>query len=312
MNRLNRYPLGGAALVLLVALLATEAWLWSQGHAQARRALAALELKKRECDQLARLSPALNEQNELAIARDLANTKEVVAALCTALRGRDAAILTAAPPATPVDLYFDIAAFVEQARALAVRARVTVRPGERFGFASCANTGPETDLVPAVFRQLVIGQHLIEALLESRPRTLLAMQRERPLTAVQSNQRDHATQSGVTGRGRSEEPADFFDLNGQMALRAPGRLESDAFRLEFTGETPALRALLNTLANFQLPLVVRSVEVEPMAFEGASTNPAGPASASRAPEPMVTQNLSKFTVVVECIRPVATREETIL
>ena len=309
MNWLKHSPLLGSVLALIAASLVTETWLWSQGHAQARRALAALELKKLEREQLAHQSPALDEQNELAIARDLANTREVVAALRAALRGGDAALLAAAPPAKSIDLYFDIAAFVEKTRALATRAQVTARPDERFGFASCASTGPEADLVSAVFRQRVIGQYLIEALFDSHPRALLAVQREQPLTAAQRIQR-HAT-AGFPRAGRPGEQADFFEGAGPMLLRAPGRLDSEAFRLEFTGQTSSLRAFLNTLATFQLPLVVRSVEVEPTAPEAAGTNPAAlPVPGTLLPS--VTRNLSRFTVVVECIQPVAAREEPIL
>ena len=313
MNWLKRNPLLGSVLLLLVALLAAEAWLWSRGREQARRALATLEQKKQERDWLARQSPALSGENEQAIARDLAHTQQVLVALRAALQGRDDKIRAAAPPVKSIDLYFDIAAFVEKTRALATRAQVMARPDERFGFASHANEGPEADLVPAVFRQRVEGQYLVEALIESRPRALLAVQREHPLTAAQHARRNQPAQPGAATpaapAGPSGAPADFFDFEGQMSVRVPGRVDSDAFRLEFTGQTPALRAFLNSLAAFRLPVIVRSVEVEPLTAEAPPVDPAAPPPAAGAPVPLVSQNLSRFAVVVEFVVLPATPEK---
>jgi hypothetical protein len=73
-------------------------------------------------------------------------------------------------------------------------------------------------------------------------------------------------------------------------------VESEVFRLEFSGQTPALRAFLGSLATLPLPVVVRRVEVEPLADEAATA-----AVAPDAPVPLVPQNLSKFAVVVECV-----------
>jgi hypothetical protein len=42
----------------------------------------------------------------------------------------------------------------------------------------------------------------------------------------------------------------------------PGAINTLAFGLTFTGYTDSLRELLNNLAKFDLPFVVRSIEVE--------------------------------------------------
>ncbi|HKB56819.1 MAG TPA: Amuc_1100 family pilus-like protein [Lacunisphaera sp.] len=309
MNWLRRNPIFGAVLLACVTVLAAEAWLLRRDRQLAARAVAALEQKKQERDWLARQSPTLSGENEQAIARDVAQAQQVLIALCSALQGKDGVLLEAAPPAKSIDAYFDIAAFVEKTRAIATRTQVMIKPDERFGFASHANEGPEADLVPAVFRQRVAGQYLVEALLESRPRALLAVQREHPLTAAQQAQRNRPSASGVAAAiaptGLAGQPGDFFDLDGQISLRVPGRVESEAFRLEFTGQTPALRALLNSLAAFKLPAIVRSVEVEPL----AAGSPATAMLATGAPVPLVPQNMSKFSVVVELIEPLPAAEK---
>jgi hypothetical protein len=289
--------LGGVLLVCGLALLA-EAWLWRDARRQADRALAGLELKKQERDSLARQTPALSAANEQAIVQDLSQAAKVLAGLRTALQPRDEKSPANPPLTEPLDAFFSITSFVEKTRTLAARAQVLLRPEERFGFSAHANEGPEKELVPAVIRQLRHAQYLVEALLEARPQALLAVQRERPLTATQRSQRNQSGapvgSAAATGGGPTP---DFFELAAQSSLRVPGRVESEAFRFEFTGQTPALRAFLNTLAAGPLPVIVRKVEVERLPMESAA---GGPLPAG-APVPLVAQNLSKFAVVVECV-----------
>jgi len=305
MNWFKRNPLLGALLVVLAVLLAAGGWMLNRERLRAIRALANLEQKKQERDWLARQSPALSEENTQAIARDLAAAGQVLAGLRAALPGRDAGILAAPPPAKSIDVFFDLAAFVEKTRALATRMQVVIRPDERFGFASHANEGPEAELVPAVFRQRMLVQYLVESLIEAHPRSLLSVQRERPLTATQRASRNQPPQPGApvaaAAPATGGQTADFFELDPQLSVRVPGRIESEAFRLEFTGQTPALRTFLNTLASYKLPLIVRSVEVQPMAADQPQGDTPEAPTVTGAPVPLVTQNLSRFAVVVESV-----------
>lgn len=297
MNWLKRNPRLGSVLLLGGLALAAEAWLWREARQQAARAQAGLAQKKQERDRLERQTPALSPANEKATAQDLDQAAGVLAGLRAALQGRDGKMPAGPPPSKPIDLYFDIATFVERTRALAARAQVRLRPDERFGFAAQANEGPVADLVPAVHRQRQLAQFLVEALLEAHPRDLLSVQRERPLTAAQRNSAGQPDGPGGTappdGDGAG---SDFFAWDARDSLRLPGRIESDAFRLEFTGQTPALRAWLNSLASAPMPVIVRRVEVERLTTEP----PAAVAAAAGAPVPLVARNFSKFTVVVEC------------
>lgn len=298
MSWFKRNPLPGGLLLLCALALLTEAWLGRAARQQADRALAALEQKKQERDALAGQSPALSAANEQVIAQDLGQTARVLTGLRAALQPRDRTPPGGLAPTEPIDAYFAIAAFVERTRALAARAQVVLKPEERFGFAAHANEGPDKELVPAVHRQRQIAQYLVEALLEARPRALIGVQRERPLTAAQRAQRNQSgPTAGTATAGAGGPPPDFFELEVRSSLRLSGRIESEAFRLEFTGQTPALRAFLNSLATGPLPVIVRRVEVERLTAETPSTAnlPAG------APVPLVAQNLSKFAVVVECV-----------
>lgn len=296
----------GIVLLGLGVLAATEGWLWSRHYQESRRALAALAQKKQERDWLAGQSPALSEANEQAIGRDLAHTHKTIAALRAALAGREGGVI-APPPAKAIDLFFDLAAFVEKTRALAARAQVATRPDERFGFATHAHEGPEAGLVPAVFRQRVVLQYLVEALIEARPQSVLAVQRERPLTAAQRMERNQPSSPGAPPPAapvaRGGEAEDFHEFDPALLVRKPGQMDSDAFRLEFTGRTSALRTFLNTLGSFKLPVIVRSVEVEPLAPVAAPVLPADASPPSGAPDPLVAQNSSRFAVTVEYVLP---------
>lgn len=299
MNWLKRNFLPGGVLLVSGFALAAGGWLGQTARRQAAQAVANLGQKQQERDSLARQTLALSTANEQAIAQDLVQTSRVLAGLRAALQNREGETPASPPPAKPIDAYFDLAAFVEKTRALAARAQVVLKPDERFGFATHANAGPEAELVPAVFRQRLTVQFLVEALLEAHPRAVLGVQRERPLTAAQRAQRNQPGQTRVPAAASAAggAPEDFFDHGAQISLRLPGRIESEAFRLEFTGRTPALRAFLNSLASSPQPVVVRRVEVERLAAEAPSAVnlPAG------APVPLVSQNLSKFAVVVECV-----------
>jgi hypothetical protein len=99
--------------------------------------------------------------------------------------------------------------------------------------------------------------------------------------------------AAVASGGERGVPADFFELDAHGSARVPGFVDTLALRVVFVGETDALRVLLNKLAEFELPIVVRSVEAEPA--EVAATAP-------DAVAPLVARRATRFTVTVECVQ----------
>lgn len=296
-QQLRRHPLLTLAVLASVIAIAVEAYLLVRTFQDSRRHEVQLQHRRQERDWLAAQKPALSEVNATALAGDVAAAASSVAALRQALAGRERQREPA--PVRPLDAYFAIAANIERLRALAVRQQVALRPDERFGFASYANEGPEVDLLPAVHLQRVVIDHLVTTLLEARPRALLAVQRERPVPLGERMARPaNLPSSEKAALARlGGVAADYFAPPTQLRLRSPGLIDTDAFRIEFSGQTQTLRTFLNELASFRLPLVVRSVEVEPLA---AGDAPAG-ATEPGATVPLVTQNLSKFAVVLEFV-----------
>jgi hypothetical protein len=286
------------------------------------------------------LAPAPTKEVAATIEADLAKAQRALTTMRGELTGRGPAaerMATAKVPTVRTDAFFDLATFIEKSRELAKKHDVEVRPeASRFGFSLYANAGPEVDRIAPVFHQRLVAQYLLEALFEAKPRALLSVQRERTFTKKEREERDAAIAAlngapidatmTLPGSGEAEGP-DFFELAPAVSARAKDYLDTTAFRIAFTGQTSALRTFLNKLAAFELPVLVREVEVDPAAGEEAAAasdeaEPAAPAPVASvvltnkpaapkapakpaAPAPIVAKPLSKFTVTVEYIVLVA-------
>jgi hypothetical protein len=194
------------------------------------------------------------------------------------LKGRGPAaerIRSAKVPAARTDAYFDLATFVEKTRELARKREVDVRSeAARFGFAAFTNEGPVQEHIEPVFRQRQIAQYLVESLIEARPRSILLIKREHTQSKADREARAAAIANGETPPEMpSEEGPDYFTIDPRVSARVPGYIDTIPFRLTFTGQTAALRTFLNQLASFELPVLVREVEVEPATSEEASAQP---------------------------------------
>lgn len=329
----------GTLLVLGELALIYERWSFS-------RALATkLAERRQELAGMRDVIPPPTREVAKAVEADWARAQQALAAMQAELKGRGPSaerLRTAKVPAARTDAYFDLATFVEKMRELAKKHDVEIRPeAARFGFSTFANEGPDSEHIEPVFRQRLIAQYLVESLLEARPRALLMVKREPPITRKEREERDAALAAALAA-GTPADPAsagpdlvppegsDYFLLDPRGSARVPGFVDATAFRLVFTGQTAALRQFLNRLAGFELPVLVREVEVEPATAEESASGageepvaavdqppaapsvvltvqaPAKPVARKAAPRisaavPIVLQPLSKFTVTVEYI-----------
>ncbi len=286
----------------------------------AKKNAALLAQKRGEQTSLLGSNPAPTEESKTAVEADLRRTEVALSTMREELKGRGptaAALRSAIVPAEPTDLFFNITTFVEKTREKAQAASIKVKADERFGFSAYASAGPDRELIGQVFRQRQVSEYLLDALIEARPAELVSVQRERPLTkaereAIKSGQPISAPRS----TGSSQGPSDLFEIDTRISARVAGFVDATAFRLTFNGETESLRSFLNKLATFELPLVVRSVEVEPIAKSQTSATAAPAANTlssifgtpvaaaavqAEKPKPLVDKTLSKFTVTVELI-----------
>jgi hypothetical protein len=268
--------------------------------------------KKKEMQALNLEKIPLTSANRDLIENDLAASTANVAKMQGLLKGNGdtADQLRAAPvPADAPDAYFSINKFVEDTRKRYQDAMIKIKDDERFGFATYAHKGPDADLIPEVFHQQQIASYLLDALLDAKPAALLSVQRERPLTKEERLAAQSPPKAAVPGQPPAALPpadssGDLFEIDPRITARRPGQVDAIGFRLSFVGKTDSLRSLLNKLGNFELPLVVRSVEVEASDPEPAAPDPTVDAEGHELeamPKAKVEKLLSKFTVTIEYI-----------
>lgn len=346
MSWYRKNPLFGAVMTVCGVLILGALGLAFERYRAWRAAEKKLRDQTAELHGMAGLNPPPSPEVAAAIEADLAKALKTLAAMQAELKGRGPAaerLATAKVPAARTDSYFDLATFIERGRELARKNDVAIRPeATHFGFAIYAKEPPESEHIEPVFRQRQIAQFLIESLLEARPRAVLAVKRERTVTKEEKEKRAAAIAAAQANNEPLPEPEstgedgpDYFTIDPRVSARVLGYVDTTAFQFTFTGQTGALRTFLNKLAAFELPVLVREVEVDLATAEetetpteepadAAATAPAEPAAPSvvlttepaaatasakptapkpRAPTaaPIVTKPLSRFTVTVEHI-----------
>jgi len=95
-------------------------------------------------------------------------------------------------------------------------------------------------------KQRQILTYLMNQLIEADPEGIRSVRRE--LVEV-----DSTAKGSADGKG--------FQISPAVSAREPGAINTMAFSISFVGKTDALRNFLNELAGFELPIVVRSIEV---------------------------------------------------
>ena len=160
----------------------------------------------------------------------------------------------------------------------------------------------DDELIPVLDKQRQILSYLLNKLYEAEPESIVSVERE-----------------VLEQKAEGSSSAKSFTIHPAITAKVPGAINTLAFRLAFTGYTDSLRRLLNDLAKFDLPIVVRSIEVDrPSGISTTAKVPSnndldaffgvfdgGSNSELEAPEeaqkPVISENISTFTVVLEFI-----------
>ncbi|MEO0510026.1 MAG: hypothetical protein AAF065_09220 [Verrucomicrobiota bacterium] len=180
-----------------------------------------------------------------------------------------------------------------------------------FGFEQYVDQTPpieDSAKIAILDKQRQIVTYLVTQLIQSDPRSIDAIQRE--ILEIE----------GESG----------FMIDDVVSARVPGAIDTMAYSLSFSGYTSSLRSFLNSLSKFDLPIVVRSISVE---RPSGSETVVSPGSGNNLDElfgifgnddsvesempqetqmPVIEENISNFTVVVEFIEvvlPDASNEE---
>ena len=190
-----------------------------------------------------------------------------------------------------------------------------------FGFSNYVSRSTTTnnqELAAAIDKQRAILEYLVEKLLESKIHRLISVKREN----LESKFNPNMTIANE----------DVFFLDPLVTARVEGAINTYAFRLEFAGHTECLRLFFNRLSKFELPVVVRDVNIErELNFEeeeeeeeeeemelvpgespfpgsspfptpgGANPGAVAPELKKPAPKPVVEKNVSVFAITIEFV-----------
>ncbi|MBL4575189.1 MAG: Amuc_1100 family pilus-like protein [Opitutaceae bacterium] len=317
MARFKQYPVFYSLIGFAGLLLIVEGMFLVIGQDALESIHGVLRDEEQKKEILERRMPSPTAEN-LEVAR--ADLQQNVSALQEMLRslnvdGSNTLDLFRHPPLSRTDAYFDIATFVERNRELAEKFGVEIRPEERFSFSAYTNEGPEQEYVIPIYKQRKVADHILEALFIAKPRQILWVKRE-DWEIVNPGEKVSRFQPKIEIRGRSG--GDIFTINPEVTARMAGVVDTIAFQISFVGQTSSLRIFMNLMADSELPLVVRSVEVESLVKAKADERHGrGRRSRSRnvvleaeeisgsllslesAKIPIVKENFSHFTVTIE-------------
>lgn len=254
-------PLFASVVGLLLILAISLGALTFTLRGEVARSAEQIRQKEQTLNTLSRRAPFPSSENAALVASTLEQVAQTRELMTNELQGGSevARRMAAAPvPATSTAAFFNLSNFVEEMTQRAQAVGVVVPAGTRFGFSAYQFEGPTGALLPRVFRQRQVSEYILNKLFEAKPASLVSLQRERPRTAAE---RQVAEQAGNRGPQGSE--GDFFEIDRRISARVDGFIETSAYRVTFLGYTESLRSFLNSLSAFELPLVVRSVEIEP-------------------------------------------------
>ena len=290
-------------LVVVFSILGVASWSWGQ-YTGAEKSARILQIKQREWEAMRQTNPAPVAEVAIELNRRSEQAESALRAIRRSLGGATVDPVRSEPaPEQRADAFFAIAQFVEAQRKQAEKAGVKIPEGTSFGFSDYTNSGPETELIGLVHRQRLVLNRLLDSIWKARPVSLTRIQREVPQVPGQ--------ESNLVRRGGRQN--DYLDTASLRKLRREGVVDTLTFRIGFVGKTSTLRRYLRHLAESDVALVVRGLEVEPVTGEGGATGgvrsladlfrddegiESGQKNESAA-VPIIESNESEFLVTIE-------------
>jgi len=326
----KEYPIFSAIVGIFILLFIGGVVFASLSFQHAQSAEKNYKKAERRLTHLLTASPAPTQENVLRAQQNVVKLQIQVDKRMDATRGkmpdfaRDSAI-----PRNPSEMFFQLQAYRNQFNADAtelaeehVEAELAagrdekdilpilkVPPDFAFGFSRYMTQPPAEKDIPKVYRQKEILAYILQQLYASKPHSIQAVMRESIVQQPRINLRQTRTQTFQ----------DEFVMDAHLSSAREGAVDTFAFKIAFTGYTQSLRSFLTQLETFELPLVVRSVEVKPQqeparvqatpppsndfaAFFG-NTDTMGAAAVSETKrDPVVSNNVSEYSVMIEYIQ----------
>ncbi|MEM8867941.1 MAG: hypothetical protein AAGC73_06705 [Verrucomicrobiota bacterium] len=253
--------------------------------------------------ELAMIREHLEEGADLESSDDsiavMASIQQFIAAYRSTAKGHVNAAGEAAPIETPSDFAFGFDTYVDE---------------------SSVEDKPE--VTPIIDTQRQVLDFALTKLIAADPEAIHEVLRESPefvLSAREVAAPATEEEKPRARRQRTNTAEDKgFQLEAPVSARVPGAIDTLAFSISFSSKTPTLRQFMNELAEFELPLVIRSIDVERptettasvsasagdelSSIFGAFNQDAAPVTEAIEQKPVVKDTVSKFTIVFEYIQ----------
>jgi hypothetical protein len=315
MDSVKRYPILTAVLALCVAAFAVESFFVWRFNNQVVFAQRSLNTARSIAEALEQTSPAPNDDNKAAALKNVDDLQATLDKVTKTLT--DFPVKITGIPTSGADLLVAIQGYVTDLQAKA-KEKDVILPTPNFAFGMSMYIGqassPPPDKIPAVYTQMKVLDYLLghlmgDAKLDDQKMMLVSVMRENVAAPAPG------TAGAFSAPPVDDSVNDIFVVPPTITARGPG-VDTLAFQIKFIGYTESLRLLLSDLNNFDMPLVVRSIQVEhadestvdaAVSGNNPAPAPATPADRNRSKvpttrKPVVDQNLSQFTLVIEYIQ----------
>lgn len=319
MALLKRNPI--FTLVCLVSLLSAGAagYLAFAEYTQLTRTEKASLQQRRVLDGLLAQQPSLTAANIKAAAANVQQLDQAYQRLAENLYGEAAIVGSTNGVQVMASIQEYISEFTYRAQnhvdSNGSPAPVSIAKDLSFGFEAYAEqaTVPDVpEVIPLLDQQRQVLSYVLLQLLASDPLEVVSVQRE---------------------IFPGESPMDPKKLNGfkipQVAsARVDGLIETIPVKVQFQGYTSSLRKFINKLSEFEMPILVRSIQVsrkdqvmmkskakpkstsleELFGSFGESSSSEKPSAVKAEQKPIISENASKFTLILEYVQ-LAPREQ---
>ncbi|WP_309387197.1 Amuc_1100 family pilus-like protein [Cerasicoccus frondis] len=339
MNKLKQNPVFSALLVLFILLFIGGIAMFFVLKGQVDKEQKTLKSAGNSLNAALSLSPAPTEENLQSAEENVASLTNALDARIKSTLGTKPGLLKATPPSSGTQMLFQLRAYRNEFAQVASRTvpvdisdteveklkeegkpvpSTSLPDNFAFGFSRYIDSGepPADDDVALVNRQKEILTYILRKLFNTRPKGIVAVVRSpEEIEALMVKPTGNTTSSNKGPALKSDE----FRIGTETA-HVQDAVQTLPFKIVFTGLTENLRSFLKQIEEFEIPLVVRSVEVKPLekstktastqtkndplsifgAF-GVQEDKKEESNADPDREPIVEDNISEFTVVLEYI-----------
>lgn len=284
-------------MVVLTSAAVCGGLMARHSHRSAIVAQRKLRAWQRELESLRALTPPPTAQTFDLMTQDLADARSRIASLRGRLMGTGSAATQlrnfSVPPAG-AEAYFELASYTGRMREEAKKCGVGLMQDEYFGFADYAKTGPSTAEVASVFQDRAITEYLLHSLFSAQPKRLVSIGR-----SSGGSKNEALSSKDMADRARSGASNSPELHSNRPSPAADDLVDVTSYRIVFEGDTTSLRSFLNRMKTDDVPIVVRSLEVEPASLGSAEWPPH---LTGKGTEPLGERAFSQYSLILDYLK----------